>query len=194
MEYGAFASFAFVASITPGPNNLMLWADGLNFGFRRTIPHLVGITVGFVSLLLAVSLGLGTLFETVAWVAPTLRVVGSAYLLYLAYRIATSASVEQSRVGRPFTFVEAAAFQCLNPKAWLMTIAGAGTFIPPEQPLLKSTLLFTGFFGAVVVPSIVLWAAGGTVLSRLLSDPRRRMIVNVALALVLVCVVYRINT
>ena len=111
MEYGAIALFGFVASVTPGPNNVMLWASGLNYGFRRTIPHLAGINIGFVSLLLAVSFGLGALFQRWEWMGVALRIVGSIYLLYLAYRVATAGSAEKADTTKPFTFWEAAAFQ-----------------------------------------------------------------------------------
>ena len=193
MEFGAIALFAFVASITPGPNNVMLWASWLNFGFRRTIPHLAGITTGFVSLLLATSFGLGALFERVDGLSLALRVIGSAYLLYLAYRVATAGNAERSDAARPFSFFEAAAFQYVNPKAWVMTITAAGSFIPPGEPLVRSVLLMAAVFGAVNVPCIVVWAAGGTAMGRLLGDSRRRRIVNGVLGLMLVYTVWLIN-
>ena len=193
MEYGAIALFGFVASITPGPNNVMLWASGLNYGFRRTIPHIAGINIGFVSLLLATSFGLGALFQRWEWMSIALRILGSAYLLYLAYRVATAGSAEKAETSKPLTFWEAAAFQYVNPKAWVMTVTAAGSFLPPEEPLVRSVLLMTAVFGAVNLPSIIVWAGGGTMMGRLLSDDRTRRIVNGILGLLLVWTVWLIN-
>lgn len=193
MDVAAIALFGFVASITPGPNNVMLWASGLNYGFRRTIPHLVGISIGFMSLLLATGFGLGTLFLRWEWMSVVLRILGSIYLLYLAYRVATAASAETADTARPFTFWEAAAFQYLNPKAWVMTVTASGSFLPPELPLARSVLIMTATFGAVNIPSIVVWAGGGTVMGQFLSNDRARRIVNAILALLLVWTVWLIN-
>ena len=161
MDIAALAGFAFVAAITPGPNNAMLLASGVSYGFRRTIPHMAGVTLGMVSLLLAIAFGLGSLFERYSWLGTSLRLVGSAYLLYLAYKIAFSGTVTKSSAARPLTFWEAAAFQYVNPKGWLFTIAAAATFLPSEGSLVTNALLFAATFGAMVVPAVVTWAAGG---------------------------------
>ncbi|MBM7331496.1 LysE family translocator, partial [Agrobacterium sp. S2] len=115
----ALIAFAFVSSITPGPNNLMLLASGVNFGFRRTIPHMLGIGVGFFGLLLAVGFGLGVLLETVPAFYTSLKFAGGAYMLYLAWKIAMSRSIGEAKGtgdGKPMTFMQAAAFQWVNPK------------------------------------------------------------------------------
>ena len=171
----------------------MLWASGLNYGFRRTIPHLAGINIGFMSLLLATSFGLGALFQRWAWMSVALRIVGSTYLLYLAYRVATAGNTERTDTSKPFTFWEAAAFQYANPKAWLMTVTAAATFLPPDQPLVRSALLMTAVFASVNIPSVVVWAAGGTMMGRILGDDRTRRIVNGILGLLLVWTVWLIN-
>lgn len=193
MDIPAIALFALVASITPGPNNVMLWASGLNFGLRRTVPHIVGIVVGFLSLLVATSSGLGAIFQRAPWLSTTLRIVGSVYLVYLAYRVATAAETDGPSTARPLTFWEAAAFQYANPKAWLMTITAGSSFIPPDESLARSVGVLAVTFGAVLAPSILVWAGGGTVMGRLLADPRARRVVNVALALLLVWTVWLIN-
>ena len=193
MQLGALATFAFVASITPGPNNVMLWASGLNYGFRRTVPHLAGVSIGFVSLLLASALGVGAAFQSQPWLSPTLRVVGSTYLLYLAWRIATAGRTEAAEISRPLSFVEAAAFQYVNPKAWVMGVTAAGSFIPTDAPLAGSALLLGLVFWLVNLPCIASWAVGGTVMGGMLSDDTRRRQVNIALGLLLVATVYLIN-
>ena len=193
MNLGALAAFAFVASITPGPNNVMLWASGLNFGLRRTLPHMFGIAAGFMTLLLATALGIGALFQEWPWLSPALRIAGSAYLLYLAYRVATAGRTSEKNAGRPFSFFEAAAFQYLNPKAWVMGITAAGTFIPSGAPLVASALLLTAVFAVIAFPCITVWAAGGTAMGRLFDDQKRRRQVNLVLALLLVATVVAIN-
>ncbi len=195
MDVGALAVFAFVSSITPGPNNVMLWASGMNFGFRRTLPHLAGVNLGFVSLLGAVGAGLGAVFQTVSWLSPTLRVIGSAYLLYLAYRVATSGgAIEGEASSRPLSFLEAAAFQYVNPKAWVMGITAAGSFLDSDQSLAVGTASFALVFGIVNLPCICTWAAAGTGLGRLLTNDRRRRAINALLGALLVGTVYLINT
>jgi threonine/homoserine/homoserine lactone efflux protein len=193
MNYGALATFAFVASITPGPNNVMLWASGLNYGFRRTLRHIAGVNLGFVSLLLATALGLGALFERIGWLSPALRLAGSAYLAYLAYRIATAGRAEAGTTSRPMTFVEAAAFQYVNPKAWVMGITAAGAFIDPGRGVFAAAGLMALVFGLVNLPCIMTWAAAGSAIGRLLTDERWRRALNIVLALLLVGTIYLIN-
>ncbi len=120
----AFVLFAFVSSITPGPNNTMLLSSGVNFGFNRTVPHMLGISCGFAVMVLAVGLGLGAVFKAYPLLYTVLRYAGAAYLLYLAYKIATSGPVRDTggQEGRPMSFLAAAAFQWVNPKAWVMAI------------------------------------------------------------------------
>ena len=193
MNPGAVAVFAFVSSITPGPNNVMLWASGLNFGLRRTVAHLIGVNIGFMSLLFMTTIGLGALFDRLGWLQATLRVLGSVYLLYLAYRIASAGRTAQTSEGRPLSFVEAAAFQYVNPKAWVMAVAGAGSLLPAGEPLFPNVLLFVGIFGLVNLPCITVWAAGGTAMARFLDNERRRTVTNGFLGLLLVGTVYLIN-
>jgi threonine/homoserine/homoserine lactone efflux protein len=131
----AFSLFAFVTSVTPGPNNLMLLASGVNFGFRRTIPHIFGISTGFLVLVLAVGFGLGEVFIRVPIAYQILKWVGAAYLLYLAWNIANSGppgegSGEQVSCAKPMSFWGAAAFQWVNPKAWVMAIGAFSTYAP----------------------------------------------------------------
>ena len=194
MDYLAIVTFAFVSSVTPGPNNLMLWASGMNYGFRRTLPHMIGVNLGFMSLLAASALGLGALIQSVPWISPLLRIVGSLYLIYLAYRVATAGEAKEGTASKPFTFWEAAAFQYVNPKAWVMGLTAASTFVPTSLPLVRSSLLMVGTFGLVNLPSITAWAAGGTAMNRFMTNDKRRRIVNGILGVLLIYTVYLINT
>jgi len=194
MNLGALAVFAFVSSITPGPNNVMLWASGLNFGMRRTAAHLAGVNIGFMSLLFVTAIGLGAVFERFGWMQATVRILGSGYLLYLAYRVATSSKTARSDDGRPLSFAEAVAFQYVNPKAWIMATAAAGSFLPADQAVFPRVLLYVGLFGVVNLPCITVWAAGGSAMARLLDDRRRRRITNGVLAGLLAATVYLVNS
>jgi threonine/homoserine/homoserine lactone efflux protein len=124
----AFASFAFVSSITPGPNNAMLLASGVNYGFRRTMPHIAGISLGCMVMLILVGLGLGAVFASVPLFYIVLRYVGAAYLLWLAWTIARAGSMaDRPSDRRPLTFWQAAAFQWVNPKAWIIVVGAVST-------------------------------------------------------------------
>lgn len=182
----AFASFAFVGSITPGPNNAMLLASGLNYGFRRTVPHIAGISLGCVAMLVLVGLGLGAVFEAVPVLYTALRYVGAAYLLWLAWNIARSGPMaDRQASGRPMTFWQAAAFQWVNPKAWILVVGAVGTYAPRDRFELNVAVLAV-LFGMVNAPSICVWAGFGTMLRPLLADPRRVRMFNVAMAALLV--------
>ena len=119
----ALMGFAFVTSITPGPNNLMLMASGANFGFRRSIPHMLGIGIGFVVMVTLVGLGLMGLFDRYPVTHTMLKVFSAAYMLWLAWKIANAAAPEQSKAtGQPLSLLQAAGFQWVNPKAWAMAL------------------------------------------------------------------------
>ena len=131
----ALLAFAFVSSITPGPNNFMLLTSGANFGFRRTIPHMFGIAVGFGTLLLAVGFGLGALLEQFPTLHLVLKIAGGSYLLFLAWKIAGSRSLANDEtVARPISLLQAAAFQWVNPKAWMMALSAMVLFTNPQRP------------------------------------------------------------
>ena len=178
--------YAFVTSVTPGPNNFMLLASGVNFGFARTVPHMCGIAIGFFVLLLAVGLGLGAVLTAFPALNIALKVAGGAYLLYLAYRIAMARSIGKAGEtgGRPMTFLEAAAFQWVNPKAWVMAVTAMAVYTDPEAPFL-SVLLIGAAFALVNFPSVSVWAGFGTALRGFLSDPVRLKWFNIAMGLLL---------
>ncbi|MFT4000577.1 MAG: LysE family translocator [Rhizobium sp.] len=189
MALGTFLAlllFAFTTSITPGPNNMMLFASGVNFGFRRTIPHMLGIGVGFLSLLLGVGLGLGALLHTVPLLYTALKFAGGAYLVWIAWKIGTSRSLTESEgSAQPMSFMSAAAFQWINPKAWVMAVTAMATYTN-EQLYLLTVLLVGLAFAAVNLPSVSTWAGFGSVLRDWLADPVRLKWFNITMAALLV--------
>lgn len=183
----ALAAFAFVSSITPGPNNAMLMASGANFGFARTLPHLAGVAIGFAVLLLAVGLGLGGLFTAFPALHTVLKVVGAAYLLWLAWKIATAKGVGgHGGGGRPITFLQAAGFQWVNPKAWVMSVGAVATYVPLGAGLLGNVALVVLVFSLVNLPCIVAWTGGGVALRRVLARPAALRAFNAVMAALLV--------
>jgi len=182
----ALVVFAFVTSITPGPNNVMLMASGVNFGFRRTLPHIFGIGIGFLSLLLGVGFGLGALLTAFPVVHVALKIAGGAYLLYLAWRVAMTRSISEGKGGsaRPMTFLEAAAFQWVNVKAWVMAITGISVYSSSTSPFL-SVILVAVAFALVNLPCVSTWAAFGVALRDFLSEPTRLKWFNIAMGIAL---------
>jgi threonine/homoserine/homoserine lactone efflux protein len=237
----SLTTYAFVTSITPGPNNAMLFASGVNFGLRRTLPHILGVSLGYVFMQLALGLGVGLAFAAWPPLFTVLRLAGSAYMLYLAWRIANSTpppapvpavgtTVQEGRVAdgpvpegsrvaapeatpvfggaarpsaarttavreapsrssseraRPMTFLQATAFQWVNPKAVMMCIGAASAFTPQDHPVL-GVLVICAVFLVVNFPCVGAWAALGTAMRGLLQDRARLRVFNVAMALLLV--------
>ncbi len=182
----ALIVFAFTTSITPGPNNMMLFASGVNFGFVRTIPHMIGIGVGFLVLLLAVGFGLGALLAAVPLVYTVLKFAGGAYLVWIAWKIGTSRSLGEGNSGtRPMSFLEAAAFQWVNPKAWVMAVSAMATYTNSANYAM-SVLIVGLAFAIVNFPSVSTWAGFGSALRQWLADPVRLKWFNITMALLLV--------
>ena len=192
----SLTAFAFVSSITPGPNNLMLLASGTNFGLRRTVPHMLGISIGFGVMLLGVGTGLAQLFETYPVSLTIMQVVSVAYLTYLAWKIANakplSADAGQPVAeGKPLTFLQAAAFQWVNPKALGMAVTAITTFAPKDLGFL-GIVIVAAVFSVVNLPSVTTWAVLGTQMKRFLSNPTRLRAFNIAAALLLLASLYPI--
>lgn len=187
----AFALFAFVTSVTPGPNNMMLLASGVNFGFNRTVPHILGISCGFFSLVLAVGLGLGAAFKAYPLLYTVLRYAGATYLLYLAWKIATSgpASDASGHEGTPQTFMQAALFQWVNPKAWVMAVGAISTYTP-LQGYFTNVLIISAVFALINAPSVCVWAGFGSLLRNALRDPFWLRVFNGVMAALLVVSLY----
>jgi threonine/homoserine/homoserine lactone efflux protein len=181
----AFVLFAVAASITPGPNNTMLMASGANFGIRRSIPHMSGVVLGFGFLLLCVGAGLGGLLTAFPVLQGVLWAAGTIYLLYLAWKIASSRAIGISGRDRPMTFVEAVAFQWVNPKAWTGALGAFSAFAPPGQ-LVAGIVAISIIFLVVNIPVVLLWSSAGAFLRRFLEQERRLRAFNIAMAILLV--------
>ena len=181
--------FAFVSSITPGPNNVLLWASGATFGFRRTMPHVLGSAAGLGSMALASAAGIAALLVAVPALGVAMRVAGSAYLVFLAWQIARSGSMTAGSAARPMSLLESTAFQWVNPKAWIFALGAVTTFRPPDLDPVIGTLLVAGVMMAVILPSAGIWAAFGDALGALLERDRTRRVVSLVLAALVVATI-----
>ena len=183
----ALIVFACVMAFTPGPNNIMLAASGVNFGFAHSIPHMAGVTIGFAVLIAACGAGLGLIFAAVPSLHLVLKVAGAAYMLWLAFKVATAHAGGGSARGpaRPVTFLQAAAFQWVNPKAVVAAVSAIALYVRPghissDFPAMLAVLT------ACTVGSVVTWTGFGVALRRVLQNPRRARIFNVSMGLLLV--------
>lgn len=182
----ALSLFAFVSSITPGPNNAMLMASGANFGLRRTLPHMAGVSVGFLVLILCVGLGLGGLFLAYPLLHDVLKVLGGAYLLWLAWKLATAKGLGGgAAASRPMTFLQAAGFQWVNPKAWAMAVSGVSAYTP-QAGYLANLFVMGAVFAAVNLPCIGAWTGFGVGMRRVLDRPAALRAFNLTMAALLV--------
>jgi threonine/homoserine/homoserine lactone efflux protein len=181
-----FTLFAIAGSFTPGPNNIMLTASGANFGFRRTLPHIVGICLGFPLMVIAIGLGLGRVFEEMPAIHTALKIAGSAYLLWLAWRIASAGSAEPAEAGgRPLSFLEAVAFQWVNPKAWIMATGAVSTFTLVGRELVPQVLAMGAIFTVVSIPSTTVWTLLGIGIATMLKSRLGLRMFNVSMGAVL---------
>ena len=180
-----FATYAFVMAITPGPNNVMLTTAGVHFGFRRTVPHILGISVGLAALLALSCAGLGALFTRWPVLHTALEWAGAAYLLYLGWRLLGAGAIKAGEAARPISFTEAAGFQFLNPKAWVICLTGAALFLPADRGLLAGCLFLVPISLLVSPPCSAVWALFGSSMRRLLQHPRPRRLFNGVMAVAL---------
>jgi threonine/homoserine/homoserine lactone efflux protein len=183
------AGYSFVAAVTPGPNNVVLWGIGLRYGYRAAIPYLLGIPLGVGLMVLAAAAGLGVLITTVPALGIGLKVVGSVYLLYLAWQVLRIAAVEEADIVAAPGFGKSVAFQFVNPKAWFFVLSAVAAFRPAGMDLLLGALLMALVVMVIIVPSAGLWAVGGDALSRVIRTPGARHAVNLILAVVLIAMV-----
>ena len=181
----ALISFYFVMYVTPGPNNAMVLTSGLKFGFIKTIPHMSGITIGHVSQLVLVCLGLGKIFQIFPQLQSILKILCSLYLLYLGYKIIGSFSKIKEDESRPLRFHEAALFQIINPKAWTISSMAASSFLPKDENLIFS-IFFIGIIALIICPlSISPWAAFGSAIRNLVNNNKIKALIEYFLAVLL---------
>jgi threonine/homoserine/homoserine lactone efflux protein len=180
----ALIGFCFVTSITPGPNNMMLMASGANFGIRRSLPHMFGISAGFVIMVTLVGIGLGRLFEIYPILNTILKWVSLAYLTWLALKIARAGEPHARVATQPMTFLQAASFQWVNPKAWGMAISATTTYAPDHSILAAGFVAVV--FGAVNLPSIAFWSLLGQKMRVVLTNRTRLRVFNWTMAALLI--------
>jgi threonine/homoserine/homoserine lactone efflux protein len=190
----ALMVYAFVASITPGPNNLMLMTSGINFGLKRTIPHMLGVSSGFVLMVILVGLGVMQLIDAVPASRTAITVLSAVYLLYMAWKIASNDTSpaeigERVATAKPFTFIQAVLFQWVNPKAWTMALTAISAYAPKSSGF-SGIAIVALVFGLINLPSTSSWALLGAKLRVFLSDPVRLRVFNITAALLLVATLY----
>lgn len=189
----ALLGFAFVTSVTPGPNNMMLLASGANFGFRRTVPHMLGISVGHSVMVFLVGLGLAGVFTAWPPALTGLKIASVGYMLWLASKIANAASPGEGRQRpEPMTFLQAAAFQWVNPKAWAMALGAVSAYV--TVPSVRACAAVALAFAAVNLPSVSVWAWAGQALRRWLETPGRLRAFNWTMAGLLVMSLWPVVT
>jgi threonine/homoserine/homoserine lactone efflux protein len=183
----SIAVFALAMTGTPGPNNVMLTASGANFGYKRSIPHFIGIAVGLNTLIVLSAAGLDMLFSLYPAAHTILKVAGCSYLLYLSWKIATAShsarsSAEDNRAGTPMTVMQAALFQFLNPKAWMMSVAAIGTFTLAGVDYWWSVVAICSVFIVVQVQTSSVWVGFGALIRRWLATPKLQARFNYVMA------------
>jgi threonine/homoserine/homoserine lactone efflux protein len=183
----ALALFATVTAFTPGPNNIMVTASGVNFGFTRTIPHMAGIAVGFLTLLSACATGLGLVFAAFPVLQTVLKIAGALYMLWLAWKVANSRNVDSDAEvpAQPMSFWEAFVFQWVNPKAVVTGLAAIAIYVRPDNRMLDFLILVSVFM-LTTVTTVMVWTGFGVVLRGILKTPRHARNFNIAMALLLV--------
>jgi threonine/homoserine/homoserine lactone efflux protein len=177
--------YCFVMSITPGPNNLMLTASGANFGYRLTLPQVLGCVAGNVALTMIACNGLGQLFVAFPVAQTVLRTGGAVYLLWLAWKLA-QARLRDAQALRPFTFLEGVMFQAFNPKSWIRAITLASVFMPAGANPLTAGLAISLIGAVIAVPCLSMWALFGVAMRSVLTDPRKQRVFNLVMAVALV--------
>jgi len=182
----SFATFAVVAAFTPGPNNVMLAASGANYGFRRTLPHIFGILVGFCSLVVAAGLGLATLFMIMPWLYDVLKVISVLFLLYLAWKIGSAGCATTKHKDRPLSFVQAASFQLINPKSITVIISSVTAFTSTAENVGAEVTILLVVFATVTICATCTWAVFGTAIAHLLTSETRLRQFNITMSLLLV--------
>ena len=183
----ALAGLLMVMTWTPGPNNAMLAASGANYGLRRTIPHILGVALGFPLMLFCVAMGLGEVYARAPILAELLRWAGAALLIWVAWKIyKTSAPGSDNAKARPFTFLQAAGFQWINPKAWAMTVGLVAQFVTGQNRLTEA-MICGGISVMVGLASSLSWASVGVVVQRILATPQRLHLFNTVMAVMILC-------
>lgn len=186
---GSIITFTLSSSITPGPNNIMLLSSGLTFGYRKTFPHILGVTLGYPFMLIFIGLGMGIVLEQFPIVLNILKYVGITYLFWMAYKIANNSSsfeVDANSTAKPFTFIQSALFQWVNPKAWIMGLTVISIYVTSSENGFMQILIISFIYGVSIIIGTSFWAIGGVYLKRFLKNAKSIKIFNIVLAVLLV--------
>lgn len=184
----ALTGFTLASAVTPGPNNIMLLASGLNFGMRRTVPHMLGIGVGFSAMLAVMGIGFAQILQTNSMLNDGLKIAGFTYMLWLAWKIARAGAPQSDAIttgAKPMTFLQAALFQWINPKAWAVTLTMTVAYTVADN-YLPSLIVIIIVAALITVPNVCLWTYFGTKLSQLMRNPVRVRVFNISMAVLLV--------
>ena len=184
----SIGTFTLSTVMTPGPNNIMLLSSGLTFGYKRTIPHMFGVMFGFSFMVVLVGLGMGIIFKKFPFIFSTLKIIGILYLFWMAYKIANNDEgyeVDKENKSNPFTFLQAAAFQWVNPKAWIMAITSISVFVTSNENSLFQVLTIAFIYLLSGIISTNSWALGGVILKRIIKDKTSVKIFNITMAILL---------
>jgi len=183
----SIATFTLSTVLTPGPNNIMLLSSGLTFGYKKTLPHILGIIFGFPFMVILVGLGMGVVFENYPFLFQIVKVIGILYLFWLAYKIANSADNYDTTIkSKPLTFLEAAAFQWLNPKGWIMAITSVSVFVTSSQNYFMQVVFVSFIYFLSGMISTNSWTLGGVLLKKFIKSEKSIGIFNKLMALLLV--------
>ena len=185
-NYLAVLLFTFTTTVTPGPNNIMIMSSGLNYGVRKSMPHYLGICIGFPAMVAAIGLGFDAVFKQLPFLHEVIKVAGTLYLIYLAYCVAKSGSSVSESKKKPLTFMQAAVFQWVNPKAWIMATGAVAAYTTIESDILLQVFYITLAFLLASFPCIAVWLFFGTNLKKLLKDEMHQKLFNISMALLLV--------
>lgn len=185
----SIATFTLSTVLSPGPNNIMLLSSGLTFGYKRTIPHMLGIMLGFPFMVLLVGLGLGIVFEKLPFILSILKIIGVAYLFWMAYKIANNSSsfdIKENENSKPFTFLQSAAFQWVNPKAWVMAITAISIFVTSKDDAILQVVIISFIYMLSGFVSTNAWTSGGVVLKRFIKSQSSVKKFNITMAILLI--------
>jgi threonine/homoserine/homoserine lactone efflux protein len=183
----SIAAFALTATLTPGPNNVLLLSSGLTFGYKRTLPHVFGVFLGFALMVLLVGLGIGIIFEKFPIVLKILKIIGILYLFWMAYKIASSkGNMKIKENHKPFTFMQAALFQWVNPKGWIMSMTAMSIFVTSKENSITQVFIIAFLFLITGAISCNTWAIGGVALKRFIKDESHVRKFNLIMAILLV--------
>lgn len=185
----SISTFALSTTLTPGPNNVMLLSSGLTFGYKRTIPHIIGIVVGFPFMILLVGLGLGIIFEKFPYILKILKIVGMLYLFWMAFKIANNHStfdIKEDKDSKPFNFLQAASFQWVNPKAWVMSMTAISIFVTSKEEPIEQVIIISAIFMISAIFSCNLWTLGGLALKTIIKEDSSVIWFNRIMAILLV--------